>query len=333
MPSLLTAAGLHCDVVSVAPSFRLSRHLRRLVQVDAASALAPAALACWEQEGPYQWVISMTDSLLGELAQRSLLDGRYRHLLPLKAQASPAHLHSKIGLSRAFSAAGIPTPPWRVARDPATARQQVAALGWPVLLKQDASAGGKGVWRCNQPEELAQAAAAQVARPFLLQQWVEGRLYSVEALYRHGHLLAFALSVMEEFIRPYGPSRQRCYGLPADQIPQLDSHLERIGHVLGLHGFANISLIVGSGDDLPQFFECDARPNAWIQLDLALGGDFARALRAEPGRLGQRCYAQLPCQSLALHHRRPSVGGSKSGMASLSLPDEDPAFLKIVRGV
>lgn len=280
LPALLAAAGLRCDLVSACPSFRLSRHIRRLVPVQAASALAPAALACWQNHGPYRWVIACSDSLLGELAQRALLEPAYRSLLPLTAQASSAHLHAKIALSRAFSAGGIPTPVWRVARDPASALQQAPALGWPLLLKQDASAGGRGVWLCRNPEELMQAAQVQAGRPFLLQQWRGGSLHSVEALYRQGTLQAYALSEVLASVGRYGPSTERRYGLPEDQIPELDVHLERIGTALGLHGFANISLIHAGGAEPAQFIECDVRPNAWIHLDRALGGDFARALQA-----------------------------------------------------
>lgn len=329
MPALLAAAGLRCDLVSASPSFRLSRHIRRLELVDAARALLPAALACWQQDGPYRWVIGMTDSLLGELAQRVLLDPAYRCLLPLTAGAGTDHLYSKIGLSRAFSAAGIPTPAWGVARDAATALQQVAALGWPVLLKQDASAGGKGVWPCWNPAELAQAAARQSGQPFLLQRWLDGSLYSVEALYQHGLLRAFALSAVEACIRENGPSAQRRYGLPSDQIPELEVHLERIGAALGLHGFTNISLMHTPGA-LPQFFECDVRPNAWLQLDQALGGDFARALRGTGSRA---CYTQLPAQSLISLPQRPLPSPACPSALPCPPPDEDPAFLNVVLGV
>jgi hypothetical protein len=303
LPALFAAAGMPCDLVSACPVFHQSQRLRRLDLVSSAADLAPRALHLWRQHGPYAWVIACSDALLGELAQRALLDSAYRSLLPLTPLASTAHLHAKIGLSRAFTAAGIPTPAWRVARDPASALQQAPALGWPLLLKQDASAGGRGLWLCQNPEELSQAVQIQAGRPFLLQQWRDGRLYSVEALYRQGTLQAFALSEMLAGVGRYGPSTQRCYGLSVDRIPELEVHLERIGTALGLHGFTNISLIHAGGAEPAQFIECDVRPNAWIHLDRALGGDFARALRLRPTATRH----QLRKQRSRLQWRQPSA--------------------------
>lgn len=332
LPALLAEAGLRCDLVSVCPSFRLSRHIRQLELVAAASALAPAALDILQQHGPYAWVVPCSDSLLGELAQRALLDPAYRCLLPLTANGSAAHLHSKIGLSRAFSAAGIPTPAWRVARDVATALQQAPALGWPLLVKRDGSAGGRGVTRCANPVELELAARSQAGRLFLLQEWRAGLLYSVEALYRQGMLQAFALSEIVAFSGQHGPSTRRRYGLPASQVPELETQLERIGNTLGLHGFTNISLVHGGDDrtEPPQFFECDVRPNAWIHLDRALGGDFARALQAAQPAAGRRaCYRQLKPQILA-PFRPPPTSGNAAEAWPYPPPNDAPPFLEAV---
>jgi len=331
LPALFAAAGMPCDLVSASPMFRHSRCLRRLDLVRSAAELAPQALQRWRQHGPYAWVIACSDALLGELGQRALLDPAYRCLLPLTPQAGTAHLHAKIGLSRAFTAAGIPTPAWRVARDPAGALQQATALGWPLLLKQDASSGGRGLSLCRNPEELAQAAVAQAGRPFLLQHWQAGRIYSVEALYRQGTLQAFALSEMLAGEGRFGPSTHRCYGLPVDQIPELDFHLERIGSALGLHGFANISLLHAGGAEPAQFIECDVRPNVWIHLDRALGGDFARALQVchapspDPSAWSRSCYRQLSRQIVA-----PFAGTTDAGWP-YPPPDDAPAFLDALR--
>jgi hypothetical protein len=366
LPALFAAAGMPCDLVSACPVFRQSQRLRRLDLVSSAADLAPRALHLWRQHGPYAWVIACSDALLGELAQRALLDSAYRSLLPLMPLASTAHLHAKIGLSRAFTSAGIPTPAWRVARDPASALQQAPALGWPLLLKQDASAGGRGLWLCQNPEELSQAVQIQAGRPFLLQQWRDGRLYSVEALYRQGTLQAFALSEVLAGVGRYGPSTQRCYGLSVDRIPELEVHLERIGTALGLHGFTNISLIHAGGAEPAQFIECDVRPNAWIHLDRALGGDFARALQAcsaseadsnkasaaetgfspavapaigKPAATSSRACYQFGASRILAPFHQPQLGSvprpsSSQGQASETWPypppDDAPSFLAAV---
>ena len=278
MPALFTSAGMHCDVVTACSTFAMSQHIRQLSLVQAANELAPTALDCWQTAGPYEWVVSMNDSLLGELGQRALLDPAYRVLLPLTPGACTKHLHSKIGLSRSFSMAGIPTPDWRVAQDPSTALVQAKSLGYPLLVKQDASAGGKGVWSCNTEAELTGAAKRQSGRSFLLQKKVAGSIFSVEALFHQSELKAYALSKIEGFEKDFGPSTCRLYGVGND-IPNLDERLKQIGRHLGIHGFTNISLVHNETSGKPEFFECDVRPNAWLHLDKALGDDFSEALR------------------------------------------------------
>ncbi len=337
MPSLLAAAGLRCDVVSGCAGFRHSRHATRLGCVQAANSLATTAMDFWRQHGPYQWVIAMSDSLLGELAQRALLDASYGSLLPLSSQAPREHLYSKIGLCRVLEAAGVPIPGWRVASDREMTLRFAAELGWPLMLKQDGSAGGRGVYACVDAADLDRAVERLAGRSFLMQEWVHGRIFSVEALFFQGDLRSFALSRMEAFEGRHAPSIHRLYGLTLDVIPDLRSHLMEMGRALGLHGFANISLVHDGGKGPPRFFECDARPNAWLHLDHAFGGDFAGALRvASTGQVDRElpapmaAYQDLPRQIVAPFRRRCEGGLDQPESWPYQPPDDDPTFLDFV---
>lgn len=337
MPSLLAEAGLRCDVVSGCAGFRHSRHVAWFGCVEAASGLAATALDFWRQRGPYQWVIAMSDSLLGELAQRALLDASYGCLLPLAPHAPREHLYSKIGLCRVLEAAGVPIPGWRVASDRELAFRFAADLGWPLMLKQDGSAGGRGVYACRDAVDLGRAVARLAGRSFLMQEWLEGPFFSVEALFCQGDLQSYVLSRMEACQGGHGPSTHRLYGLPLDAIPDLPSHLMVMGRALGLHGFANISLVHDGGKGPPRFFECDARPNAWLHLDHAFGGDFAGALcAASCGRVAgelpvpMAAYQDLPRQSVAPFRRRSKGGCDQPEAWPYQPPDDDPAFLDFV---
>jgi len=301
MPALITRAGLICDLVCACDSYQCSRHIRNLGIVDRVSALAVKALQFCQKYGPYDWVFVISDSLQGELVQRSLLDCQYCQLLPLTAEASTSHIHSKIGLSRLLSANEIPTPDWRVASDAESALRHSCDLTWPIVLKQDGSVGGKGIWKCENAAELVNAADAQAGRSFLLQRWESGVLHSVEALYRQGALCVYALSEVEAYMGNHGSSFQRRYGLSFDAVPDLEAILDRIGQSLGLHGFVNMSLIFGGDPQLPRIFECDVRTVAWLAIDHLLGGDFARALGSKqqpvPGR--RLAYSSLTEQSIS----------------------------------
>jgi hypothetical protein len=279
LPALFASAGISCDVVTACPVFRLSACCRRLCVVPSASHLVAEGLQCVQQYGPYDWVIPASDSLLGEIVQRSALHASYRELMPLAVDADPSHLNSKIGLSRLLSAVGLSTPPWRVAHDSAGVLEAGFSLGLPVLIKLDASSGGQGIRQCQTIDDLEAAAADPLIWPCLIQAQLRSPVYSVEALFCRSRLVCFSVSRMLATVSEFGPSAARCYGLPEREVPDLHLHLQRLGVALGLHGFANISFVYPRDSQVPCFFECDARPNAWIGLDWSLGGDFARHLQ------------------------------------------------------
>lgn len=123
-----------------------SRFVRRSRLVPVNQSLVPAVRAFLQY--PYDWIIVTDDQTLKELLDSDLsLDEKLR-VLPVLKQENFSHIYSKIGFSKVLSAAGISTPPFSVARSKDEASRLAHQLGFPVLIKQDSSGGGAGVYEC-----------------------------------------------------------------------------------------------------------------------------------------------------------------------------------------
>jgi acetyl/propionyl-CoA carboxylase alpha subunit len=64
-------------------------------------------------------------------------------------------LGSKTDAKAVAVAAGVPVVPWFEVKDDAEALKQAAEIGFPVMVKPAAGGGGKGMYRCDNAEELA----------------------------------------------------------------------------------------------------------------------------------------------------------------------------------
>jgi hypothetical protein len=338
LPSLLVQAGWNCDVVSLCGVYSLSSHTRALYRAQASQELADLALRVYGEGSSYAWVIPACDDILGELCSRSLLDRRFLSLLPIEVAGARSHLFSKINLSRVLDRHALSTPRWSVVSGCPEALHQAEELGYPCFAKRDRSCGGRGTFFCQQPAELAAAAARFSGHPFLLQQAVVGELWSVEALFWHGQLRAFALSLVLDTIHPLGPSLGRRYGAEAGSIPGLLPLLEGLGPALSAHGWANISLVRDSAGGRLYCIEADLRPNAWIALDQYFGGDFAMAARDlldSSSGSPRQCYLRPAGSSCTLNHfqRLVQIGAPEDQVrqAMSMLPGESQAFLDVLK--
>ncbi len=337
IPALLVQAGWSCDVVSLSSAFSLSRYVRSLSHAQEPRELIDLALHGYGDGSGYAWVIPACDDVLGDLCSRSLLDRRFLSLLPVDEAEARAHLFSKINLSRALDRHGIPTPKWFVVRDLVQALYCAQSLGYPCFAKRDRSSGGRGSFHCEKPADLELAVGHFGGQPFLLQQAIIGELWSVEGLFWHGQLRAFALSLVLDAIHPLGPSLERRYGTDAGSIPGLLPLLMGLGHALSAHGWANISLVRDPIDGRLYCIEADLRPNAWIALDRYLGGDFAQVVK---GLLGpssgppRQCYLGSEVASCTLMHfqRLVQIGAPLDQVqcAMAMQPGESHAFLEVL---
>lgn len=335
LPSLLARAGWNCDVVSLVDVYSRSACVRSLYHSSEPKAFVDLALRVHGEDPGYAWVVPASDEILGELCARSLLDKSVLPLLPVDAAASRIHLFSKINLSRALDRHGIATPRWAVVRGGAEAIERAESMGYPCFVKRDRSSGGRGTWFCREPAELIAAAGCFEGQAFLLQQAIDGVLWSVEALYWHGQLRAYALSRVLGSIHRFGPSLERRYWADGLAMPGLLPLLEKLGLALSAHGWANISLVTDSALGSPYCIEADLRPNAWIALDQFLGGDFAAVVRdlLAPSSAGTiECYRRQSADLGAVLHAQRLVQMDapveQVQQACRMLPDESPDYLE-----
>lgn len=334
LPALLHQAGWSCEVVSLSRAYGLSAYVQRWHPVASVDQLAEQALQVFEARDGFAWVIVASDELLADLRQRSWLDRRYLALLPLAAPRGREHLFSKRQLSRLLDRCGLPTPPWGLATCEAEAVEQAERLGYPCLLKSDASNGGRGVVRCRNAEEVREQLARWPAASCLVQRELSGRLWAVEALFWRGRLQAYAASESLEEMHEFGPSLRRRYGCLGEDRSALEAILLPLGEALDAHGWANLSFIQAA-DRSWSCFEADLRPTVWLALDQALGGDFARVIAGLPQQLQQ---APQLCYGAALQEwehpqRLVQIGASPERIACAwaAMPQEAEAYVAVLR--
>jgi len=279
LPHLLWRAGFCVDIVLTSPLLRLSRFTRSVHIVEADDSVAEFACGLIRTRGkPYDWVIAADDVTLAEFAEQERRTGKPSPCLPLLQGAGREHVYSKIGLSRSLAAAGIKTPPFRAARSCEEAISAAREIGYPVLLKQDVSGGGGGVFECADDAAILELRHL-FGRTLLVQKKIEGREIDLSAIYLEGELVHFSYATVENTISPFGPSSLRSY-LPLAAVPQaVFDEVAALGRALGIHGFTNISCIDAADGSGRTFFEADLRPNVWVDFPRFFGEDAALRIR------------------------------------------------------
>jgi hypothetical protein len=280
MPHLLWRAGFTVDVVAAHPAMRLSRFVREVHIVEPDGPVAEHACGLLRaRRKPYDWVIVTDDVTLAGFAAIERRTGRATGCLPLTDTASREQIFSKIGLSRLLSAKGIRTPDFRSAGNAAEAVAAAREIGYPVLLKLDASGGGVGVHDCADDGAIL-ALQPLLEWPLLVQKKIPGNEIDLSALYLEGELVHFSYAEIEATVSRFGPSSLRTYR-PLSLVAQaVFDEMAALGQALGAHGFVNISAIDAADGSGRYFFEADLRPNVWVDFPAYFGEDVAARIRA-----------------------------------------------------
>ena len=103
------------------------------------------------------------------------------------------HIFSKIGLSLALKEHGIHTPDSLVARDEEELNTSAHALGYPILVKLDSSAGGLGVFECLDGADVEALGKTLTRYPVLVQRKIAGTRGSPGGFLPRGGIGAFCL--------------------------------------------------------------------------------------------------------------------------------------------
>ena len=269
LPQLLARAGFSVDVISSSRVMQHARFVRECDIVPRDASIVPAIRKRLEKH--YDWIVITEDDVLNEILQSNLSLEDKLKALPVLSQENLIHLFSKIGLFKTFSTQGVSTPPSFPANHLPEALLAAKRLGYPVLLKLDASSGGAGVFECKDPSALG-AVYRQVGNfPILVQKKLFGIELDLSALYLEGELVHFSFAKVEKTVRSFGPSSLRTYYPLSILEKSIFQELEHIGKVLGAHGFVNIACIQSEQGRF--YFEADMRPNVWVEFPKFFGED------------------------------------------------------------
>ncbi|HXG56649.1 MAG TPA: ATP-grasp domain-containing protein [Vicinamibacterales bacterium] len=211
-------------------------------------------------ERPFSGVIAVGD-------RPAVLAARVTQLLRLSGnppEAAEATGNKKL-MRRKFAAAGLPVPWWLELPATAEAHDVAARVRYPCVVKPLGLSGSRGVIRADTPRQLEYAVArvrALLARPavrahrrglemeLLIEGYIEGREYAIEALLTRGELRVLAIFDKPDPLE--GPFfEETIYVTPID-VPWQVQHamaeqLQRATAALGLvHGPIHAECRVGS---------------------------------------------------------------------------------------
>lgn len=280
LPGLLSRCGFDTDLISM-PSrfFRTGRYLRHRVIVPTPREVLKASVNC-ATACEYDWVIVSKDELLAMVRSGPGLTDRDRmSVAPVVALEHLGHLASKIELSRRLALGGVPTPEFRVAQTPEESVEAAAELGFPVTIKDDMGNSGTGVRWASSPIDVKNATRELNGPPFLVQKWVAGQATDMSAVFMDTKVILTTCSQELQRLPDLGPSSVRRYLPSTERVPALIPTLDRLGTVLGLHGFATITAIDSADGTGLTFIEVDVRPNAWVTQGQHVGDDPVVRLR------------------------------------------------------
>lgn len=278
IPHLFRTAGCAVDIYSRKESWLLENKYisDHFLAPDDPSSYA-AGLGALAESGRYDWIVLGDDFAARFVARHIRDDALFSKLAQLIKPENRQLLGSKAGLSLLCSEYGIPTPAYAFLWEGADSALCAEKVSFPLLLKVDESAGGSGVFRCENPEELS-AVLLRIEEAdkenLVLQKYIVGENIAVEALYKRGALVTYAYSIVTKTLRgEFGVSSERRY-VPR---PEIEERLGRIGEAFGLHGFSSMTFIYDGSEHY--LVEADLRPQAWCPLAVLAGTDFSLGIR------------------------------------------------------
>lgn len=224
----------------------------------------------------YDWIIPGDDIIIRQLNNKITSPDLFRKVMPVTKIENRALLGSKAGLSDLCKQYNIQTPKYLVHDDTQTAESIAQYMGFPMMIKEDESEGGFGVYRCDSTQELTEMLSKIANKKNLVfQQLIDGEDVNTDALFKDGHLIVYSHSLRMKTIGAYGISTQRVFLQNSDT----DKILSRLGSILGLNGFSNIVFIKDNVTQEYYLIEIDMRPNSWMYYGRFAGNDFSEAIR------------------------------------------------------
>ena len=223
----------------------------------------------------YDLIVPFDDGVVKDILDSDLSLEKKLRLLPVKSEKDFKHLSSKIGLMEVLSKNGILVPQSFAVKDASEGLKYADLLGFPLLVKIDFSSGGDGVFECNDINDLKKIIEQNLATPFLIQKKIIGLELDLSGFYQNGKLISFNYSAVLKTIKKFAPSSLRLYKRFSDIDENVIIQMQKIGEVLGVDGFTNVSAIKCQESGMIYIFEADIRPNAWVDAGKFIGNDLA----------------------------------------------------------
>lgn len=278
MPHLFRKAGCSLDIYSI-PNNAIKQNLYwdAWYKADESPEEYVKGLVECSKNQEYDWIVLGDDDSL-RLVERYAPEEFASKVLPLSKREHRSLLSSKAGLSRLAAKFNIPTPPFAIYKEGDGVRES-EQVSFPLLLKVDVSAGGRGVFFCASQEDVDSVLLRlppHKKRALLFQKYITGKNISVEALYKNGRLLEYASStVLKTLSGEFTVSAVRRYQV----YDGLEELLTRIGRALGFDGFCSYTFMREEASGVFYLVEADLRPHAWFSFSRFAGADFSRGIR------------------------------------------------------
>ncbi|MFE8914585.1 ATP-grasp domain-containing protein [Streptomyces globisporus] len=140
-----------------------------------------------------------------EMAQEAVAATAHALELPGNPPAAVRRIRTKDACRAALAAAGFRQPAVRVCSDASEARAFLAATAGPWVVKPRDGADSAGVRKVTGPDDLPAALAQLPDReaPFLVEEFVDGREFSVEGVFVGGSPRVLAVTAKEKLPPPY----------------------------------------------------------------------------------------------------------------------------------
>jgi predicted ATP-grasp superfamily ATP-dependent carboligase len=178
-------------------------------------------------------------------------------------------VQGKVALVKTLARLSLPQPAWRVIRTQAELQSESR---FPFYLKANFTTASKAVWRVNNVADLRQKISGLSAQglldgkeEFVVQEYAEGTLERVLAIFDRGHLVAE---------HGYRQLREGPGGGDIAKIsvarPVVRCYMERLGAQLAWHGALSMDYILRGDGGSPVFI--DANPRLVEPMNAVLSG-------------------------------------------------------------
>ena len=115
--------------------------------------------------------------------------------IPGMRAESMGRIKRKSAMKRVFDRARVPNARGRLARGPASVREFIAEVGYPIIAKPDVGVGAARTYRLENDDDLAAYLADQPRVDYILEEALAGRLLTFDGLVDRTGAIVFASSL------------------------------------------------------------------------------------------------------------------------------------------